>query len=140
MTRANRALIVVVVASLGLWGCAQGPANGPASVERVRALENKNAKLEDDFRAAVAVREQVKKKLASVEEQLEQLQAAAREREELKQQLTARIGERDAVQGQLEQVRKNLRSLLGQMEASNNSAAPTQPVTSVPAETPSGKS
>src|SRR2546429_9935501 len=83
VSRANRMLAVLVVASLGLWGCAQGPANN-GHVERLRGLETKIAKLEDDFRAAVVVRDQLRKKLTQAEEQkaqlgrqLEQLQAAA---------------------------------------------------------------
>src|SRR5262249_10674104 len=147
MSRANRALAVLVVASLGLWGCAQGPGNGSVSVERIRALETKNAKLEDDFRAAVTVRDQLKKKLVAVEEQreqldkqVEQLQVAVKEREELKQQLTARTGERDTVHTQFEQFRKNIRNLLGQAEAWNADARASPPVTSAPSEGPGGKS
>src|SRR5262245_43124173 len=129
MTRANKALAVLVISSIGLWGCAQGPANGPGAAERIRALENKNAKLEDDFRAAVAVRDQLRKKLSAAEEQrtqlgqeVEQLKPVARERDDLKQ-------ERDLIQTQLEQLRKGMRSLLGQAESASGGAT-TQPVTS----------
>jgi hypothetical protein len=147
MSRANRALAVLVVASLGLWGCAQGPGNGSVSVERIRALETKNAKLEDDFRAAVTVRDQLKKKAVALEgqreqleKQLEQLQLAVKERDDLRLQLTARTGERDTVQTQFEQFRKNIRNLLGQVEASNSETSNSRPVTSVPTEGPAGKS
>jgi septal ring factor EnvC (AmiA/AmiB activator) len=147
MIRAKRALAVLVVASLGLWGCAQGPGNGTVTVERVRALETKSAKLEDDFRAAVTVRDQLKKKLVALEEQrqqmekqVEQLQQAAREREELRQQLTARTGERDNVQTQFEQFRKNIRNLLGQVEAANTDVPAGPPVTAAPTQGPAGKS
>ena len=54
MSQAQKALSVLVVACLGLWGCARGAANGHASAERIRALENKIAKLEDDFRSVAA--------------------------------------------------------------------------------------
>jgi chromosome segregation ATPase len=134
MSRANRALSVLVVASLGLWGCAQGPANGPASVERIRALETKHAKLEDDFRATVTARDQVKKKLAAAEErqaqlaqQVGQLQEAAKERDQARQELTARTSERDNLQAQFDQFRKGIRNLLGQAEttpAAPSAAAP----------------
>jgi chromosome segregation ATPase len=117
-------LAILVVASIGLWGCARGPASGPGSVERIRALESKNAKLEDDFRAAAAARDQLKKKLTAAEEQraqlgqqLDQLQSLSRERDELRQQVTARTGERDALQNQIEQLRKSIRGLLGQVDA-----------------------
>ena len=143
MSRANRALGVLVVACLGLWGCAQGPANGSASSERLRALETKFAKLEDDFRAAVAVRDQLRKKLTAAEEQraqlsqqLEQLQAAVKERDELRHerdalqgQLTARTTERDAVQNQFESFRKGIRGLLGDVDHSTKAIPTSQPVT-----------
>jgi septal ring factor EnvC (AmiA/AmiB activator) len=139
MTRANRALAVVVVACLGLWGCAQGPTNGAANAERLRSLETKHAKLEDDFRAATAARDQLRKKLASAEEQraqlqqqVEQIQPAVQERDQLKTELTARIGERDGLQAQFDQFRKGIRSLLGQVEASTVKPA-ANPVTSTPA-------
>src|SRR5262245_10107625 len=147
MSRAKRAFAVLVVASLGLWGCAQGTGNGVVSVERMRALETKNAKLEDDFRAALTVRDQLKKKLVALEEQrehldkqVEQLQVAAKDRDDLRQQLTARTGERDNAQTQFEQFRKNIRNLLGQVEASNTDTPAGPPVTSVPSEGPGGKS
>jgi hypothetical protein len=136
-------LIVVVIASLGAWGCAQGPANGPTSAERIRALENKIAKLEDDFRAAVTVRDQLKKKLGVTEDeklklgqQVEQLQIVVKEREDLKLQLAARTTERDNLQVQYDQFRKGIKTLLGQSESPLSAS---QPVTAAALPTP-GKS
>ena len=133
MTRANKALALFMVAALGLWGCAQGPANGPAG-EKIKALESKCSKLEDDYRAVAAARDQLRKKAAELEEQrgklrqeLDQLQNLLKDREELKQQLTLRTTERDALQGQFDQFRKGIRSLLGQAEAAVPST-PAQPV------------
>src|SRR5438874_9398135 len=40
----------------GVWGCAQGPA-GSASVEKIKALEAKIARQDDDLRAAGAARD-----------------------------------------------------------------------------------
>jgi septal ring factor EnvC (AmiA/AmiB activator) len=124
MSRAQRALSVLVVACFGLWGCAQGAANGHANTERIRGLESKIAKLEDNVRAAVAVREQLRKQLAAGEhersglsQQVEGLQAAAKERDQLRQELASRTGERDGLQNQLDQLRKGIRTLLGQAEA-----------------------
>ena len=121
MTRANKALAVMIVAAFGLWGCAQGPGNG--SAERIKALETKCAKLEDDYRAVAAVRDQLRKKVTEVDElskkmraELDLLQPLTKENEEIKQQLLARTSERDSVQGQFDQFRKNIRSLLGQAE------------------------
>ena len=124
MSQAQKALSVLVVACLGLWGCARGAANGHASAERIRALENKIAKLEDDFRSVVANRDQLRKQLATAEQEqtrlgqeVEKLQAAVRERDDLRLQIVTRTNERDAVQSQFEQFRKGIRALLGQADA-----------------------
>jgi chromosome segregation ATPase len=145
MNRANKALVVMVVATLGLWGCAQEKNHGAGSA-RIRALESKNSKLEEDFRAVLAARDQVKKKLQAAEEQknqlgqqLEQLQAAAKERDELRQQVTLRVSERDALQTQFDQFRKGIRSLLGQADSVANAGA-SQPVTSAAKLKPEEKS
>jgi chromosome segregation ATPase len=149
MSRASKALAVLVVASLGLWGCAQGPSNGGVSLERVRALESKNAKLEDDFRAAVAVRDQLKKKVAALEDQrnqltqqIEQLAVAVKERDEARQLASARTNERDTLQGQIDSLRKGIRTLLGQADAAASAApaAPATPVTSAAEGQPGNKS
>jgi septal ring factor EnvC (AmiA/AmiB activator) len=133
MSRADKFLVVLVLASLGAWGCAQGPANNGQNAEKIKALETKIAKLEDDFKASVTIREQLRKKLAATEEdrghlaqQVEQLQAVVKDRDDLRQQLAARTGERDAIQTQFDQFRKGIRNLLGQAEP----AAAPQPVTS----------
>ncbi|HEY1861735.1 MAG TPA: hypothetical protein VGG61_15350 [Gemmataceae bacterium] len=115
MSRANKALVVLVVATLGLWGCAQGPGNG--SADKIKSLEDKVSKLEDDCKAVTSARDGVKKKLAALEEEY------TKKQQELDQQIVARTAERDSVQAQFEQFRKNLRTLLGQAEA----AAGTSP-------------
>jgi septal ring factor EnvC (AmiA/AmiB activator) len=133
----NKAFAILAVASLGLWGCAEGPTNRAANAERTKALEACNAKLEQDYRAAASNRDQLKKKLATaeaervlVQQELEQLKQAAKERDQLRQEVKVRLGEREAVQNQFDQFRKGIRELLGQMDAA---AAPTtgQPLTSV---------
>src|ERR1700687_2218733 len=58
MSRANKALVLLVVAALGLWGCAQGPAN---SAEKIKALEGKVVNLEEDYKAAASARDAIKK-------------------------------------------------------------------------------
>ena len=135
MSRAQKALSVLVVACLGLWGCTQGAANGHASAERIRALETKIAKLEDDFRSVVAIREQLRKQLTATEQertqlgqQVENLQAVVKERDDLRQQLATRTNERDSLQSQFDQFRKGIKSLLGQTETPG--ASNTAPVAS----------
>jgi chromosome segregation ATPase len=120
MSPANKALIVALIGTLGLWGCAKGPSNA-GTAERVKALEAKLMKLEEDFRAVASARDQVRQKLTVVEEQKNLLQ---KEREELKLQITTRTGERDALQVQYDQFRKALKDLLGQAEAKAFSSEP----------------
>jgi len=123
---AKRAVAILLLATLGIWGCAKGPGTSSASnAERIKALEAKNAKLEDDFRAAAAVRDQARKKLSTIEDEYrvvrteldQQLRSTTQERDELKQQLNSRTTERDAMVTQYEQFRKNIRELLGQADA-----------------------
>jgi septal ring factor EnvC (AmiA/AmiB activator) len=123
MNQAGKALVVFVIAAMGLWGCAQGPAGGP-SAERMRALESKVTKLEEDFRGAVAARDQLRKKLTTTEEekgqlakQVDQLILVAKERDELKQLLNTRTSERDMLQTQFSEFRKGIKTLLGQAES-----------------------
>jgi septal ring factor EnvC (AmiA/AmiB activator) len=131
MSRASKALIVLVVASTGLWGCAQGP----ASVERLKALEAKCAKLEEDGKAAADARDAAKKRVAALEEERTKLK---KDLEERTIQLTTRTNERDRLQGQFEQVRKGLKDLLGQSEAALGTQTP--PTTAVADATPGGNS
>jgi uncharacterized coiled-coil DUF342 family protein len=136
MSRTAKALTVVVVAALGLWGCAQG-ANSE-SAERIRQLENECKVLKEDYRSVAGARDRLRQQVADLEGERMQLQktveeqqalarekqALAKERDELAQQVSTRTSERDAVQGQLDQVRKGLRSLLGQAEAALGTPAP----------------
>jgi uncharacterized coiled-coil DUF342 family protein len=134
MSGVNKALVVAIVATLGLWGCARGPVNGPGAAERIKSLEYKVAKLEDDFRAAAAARDQVRKKL---DQEVARLQITVKERDDLRKQLTVRTTERDTVQTQYDQFRKGLRDLLGQMDAA--AAGTSQSITATAAVVP-GKS
>jgi septal ring factor EnvC (AmiA/AmiB activator) len=144
MTSAKTALTALIVALLGIWGCARSP--GGVDTDRVRSLEARSVKLEDDFRAAASARDQLRKKLAAAEEQErktrdeleQQLQTLTKERDELRQQIVVRTGERDAMSTQFEQFRKNLHDLLGQADATLSKPS-EQPVTSAKVTTP-GKS
>lgn len=145
MTGGSKAVVVALVATLGLWGCARGPASS-AGAERLRALEQKVAKLEDDFRAAAAARDVLRQKLAAADElrarleaQVAQLQVAVRERDELRKLFASRTAERDALQGQYDQFRKGIRDLLGQAEAAAT-VTPPQPVTAATLPLAPGKS
>jgi outer membrane murein-binding lipoprotein Lpp len=143
MVRGKYLMIAIVLATVGLWGCNQ--ANNGGQAERIRALETKIAKLEDDYRAAATVRDQARKKAQTLEEELAQVQKdfaahkkqaeadqeeaklVIKERNELRQIVESRTGERDVLQARCERLKKGLQSLLGQDEAAT--AAPPPPVT-----------
>ena len=132
MTRAGRTFTVMLVAALGVWGCARGPASHyAAQAERIRALENKCAKLEDDYRAVAGARDLARKRLSALEEQCDRLQkqvadhrAVVKERDGFRQQLEARTGERDLLQSRCDRMKKGLQSLLGQDDAMLSPATP----------------
>lgn len=125
MNRTHRALIVVVVASLGLWGCAQGNGKPVAnSEERIKALEAKYDRLEKDYKAVTVARGQAESRIAALEEERADLlkriaygQTVGRERDTLKVLVGTRTAERDAVTTQFEELRKGIRSLLGRVES-----------------------
>jgi predicted nucleic acid-binding Zn-ribbon protein len=138
MARANKALVVLVVAVVGLWGCAQRPA--PGGLERIKSLEAKIAKLEDDYKAAASARDQARKKLADAEEQRGKLQQdLEQQQQEFKQQVATRTAERDALQSQFESFRKGVRSLLNQADTAASALTPA-PALSATDAPPGGKS
>ena len=123
--------------SLGLWGCSTQK-NGAYNA-KIRELEARYAKLEEDYRVVVAGSEQFKKKLNVAETQrsdlekqrvalsteVEGLRGAVAERDEMKKQLAARTLERDNFQSQLTTFRSDLQSLLGRVDAAMNRDGPT---------------
>jgi nucleoid-associated protein YejK len=127
MLRGNHLAVVIVVATLSVWGCAQGN-SAATQAERIHALEARCSKLEDDYRAAVSVRDQARKKTTTLEEQLAQLQKdfaaqqenaklVVKERDELRQVVESRTSERDFLQSRCERLKKGLQNLLGQDDA-----------------------
>jgi phosphoglycerate-specific signal transduction histidine kinase len=140
MTCAKKALLVVALTTLlGLWGCTQSSPPNAGSV-RLRELEARNARLEDDYRAAVTARDQTRKKVNILEEQraqlaqqVEQLQCVAKERDEFRKQAVARTAERDLAQAQLVQFGRELQTLVQKIEQATQSNGSTPPVASAPA-------
>jgi hypothetical protein len=129
MTRGSKALIVLIVASLGVWGCARGPANQQSvQAERIKALEAKCGKLEEDYRSAAAARDQARRRLATAEEERD---LAAKERDQ-------RTGERDLLQSRCERLRKGLQNLIGQDDAMLHPAPAVVPAVSTTAEAGGG--
>lgn len=117
MPRHFKVLGFLFVVMLGLYGCAKGPTGSSAT----DASPAKVQRLEEDYRAAAAARDQFRQKLIAAEEQqakarqeLEETRAkAAAERDALKNEVKARAGERDAVNAQFETFRKSLKELIG---------------------------
>jgi septal ring factor EnvC (AmiA/AmiB activator) len=124
-------LVGVVVA---LNGCNRAVTPQPStSVERVRTLESRIARLEEDYRSAAATRDQARKQAAQLQEQKASLeQQLARitaeyeaNRETLAQEqnlLRQRTSERDLLNSRCERMKKGLQSLLG----ADDSASTTQ--------------
>ncbi|MCC6417888.1 MAG: hypothetical protein IT429_06515 [Gemmataceae bacterium] len=134
-------LVLLIVVTVGVWGCAQGTGPGPVSA-RIRDLEARYTKLEEDYRVTVAARDQARKTLAVLQQersgliqQIDRLRQVVKERDELRQQLVSRTGERDALHGQMIQFSKDLQSLLGRIDAATNNHVST-PVTSAAPELP----
>jgi len=149
MSRNGKALIVLMVAALGLWGCAQSPmSQATAHAERIRALEAKCVKLEDDYRAVASERDKLRKQTASLEtenvrlekvrlqmqKEVDHLRLVMQERDQLRQVVETRTTERDFLQGRCEKLKKGLQALIGQDDAMlPNTVNPAAPVTAVPA-------
>jgi chromosome segregation ATPase len=141
MVRGKYLLIALVLATLVLWGCNQG-GNSGGQAERIKSLEARCAKLEDDYRAAATVRDQARKKAQTLEEDLAQLQkdfaaqkkqreteqeeanVVTKERNELRQIVESRTSERDVLQTRCERLKKGLQNLLGQDEAATSAPPP----------------
>lgn len=124
MKRLIQGTLLAIVAAVGIWGCSSDPA-GQALAEKLRASEARHTRLEDDFRAVCATRDQYRRKATANEEALARVEVQARhivdlerQREELQGELKTRTDERDVAWGQYEQFRKGMRDLLGRAEAS----------------------
>ena len=132
MTCTKKALVVMMLTTLlGLWGCAQSSSPGTGSA-RLRELEAKTARLEDDYKTAVSARDQARRKVSGLEEQraqlvleVEQLQRVVKERDELKSLIAQRTAERDALQGNLIQFSHDLQNLAAKIELAGR--APSNP-------------
>ncbi len=156
---------VVLVVSLGLWGCARKPVENSQS-DRVRSLEGRCVKLEQDYRTVVQTRDKARRELAALEEEnarlhrevadraalvkerdqlrkvagererlARQLSQRTSERDDLRQQLAQRLAERDTVLSRYERLRKGLQGLVNQDDAPPPLLGPSSGV-SLPTSTP----
>jgi outer membrane murein-binding lipoprotein Lpp len=127
MKCSSRWLILgIAVSSFGLWGCAQNKA-GADHAAKLRDLEARHAKLEEDYQAVASANESFRKRLAAVEadrgqlvKKVEELRLVIRERDQLKQQVAVRTGERDSLHAQLVQFGRELQNLVGRVEAATS--------------------
>ncbi len=114
MPRAYRVIGFLLVIVLGAYGCTKAP------VSSFSAYAAKIQKLEADYQAAIAARDEVRTQLAAAHHQQAQLQRELNQlkvqRDSLQTQLTARTTERDALQLQYEKFRTTLKELLGHAE------------------------
>ena len=128
MNRISKPLIVLLVAAIGVWGCSQAnPGQSAAQAEQIKALQAKCNKLEDDYKAAAAARDQARKRVATLEDeraqiddQVAQLQKeieagklVTKERDDLRQQVDSRTGERDMLQTALRQAEEGVADAAG---------------------------
>ncbi len=134
MNRFNKALTILMVSFLGLWGCAQGPANSTAQADKIKALEGKCAKLEEDYRTKAVKLDGAQKQVAGLEQEktqleeqrgrmqkeLEQLKLVVKERDRLRQEVEMRTTQRDALQGRCDKLRAGIKSLMSEDDAMLN--------------------
>src|SRR4051812_31279962 len=112
MTKASPLyLAVILICAASLYGCTQQK-NGPASA-KMRDMETRYTKLEEDYRTVLAASEANRKKLTQLEadktelaKEVEELHKVVGERDDLRKQLQTRTGERDNLQVQLTQFRQ----------------------------------
>jgi TolA-binding protein len=138
MTKASPLFLALVFfCTAGMYGCTQQK-NGAASA-KIRDMETRYSKLEEDYRAVVATSEANRKKLAQLEVQkvelakeVEDLRVVVQERDDLRKdrddlrkKLATRTGERDTYQTQLTQFRQDLMSLVSRVDSTLAPPAPS---------------
>ena len=133
-------IAALLLCAMSLWGCNQQKSGTVAT--KIRELETRYSKLEEDYRTLHSANEQTRKRLGAVEKQraeletdktelTKQLEMTTSEREAFKTQVTQRTAERDAAQNNLAQFSKDLQALVGRIEATVNN--PSANTTIIPA-------
>jgi hypothetical protein len=133
MSRSRHAVGVLVIAVFGVWGCSRAPSTdsgSAATAEKLKAVETKLARLEDDFRATASARDQLSKRLIAAEEARTALQLEMNKELKAKDEaLQARTAERDQASNQLKSMKDGLRDLLTKMEdGPKPDGSPTVPI------------
>jgi chromosome segregation ATPase len=129
MTRT--AATLVIAGAVLAWGCGTKPTTAVTDPAKLKSLEARVAKLEAELSAAHAARDQAAARAKLAEEKLAKEIARGleveRERDGVRADLRVRLAERDALQGQFDGFRKNLRDLLGQADAAATVTPSTVP-------------
>ena len=133
---------VLLLSAMGMWGCNQQKTGAIST--KIRELETRYTKLEEDYRTLQAMGEQTRKRLTQAETQRaalekdkidlsKQLETATTAREKLQKQLSQRTVERDTAQTNLMNFSKDLQTLAGRVEAALNSSPESPAATIIPA-------
>lgn len=86
---------VVMVVSLGIWGCARKPVDRTAGNDRIRSLEGKCVKLEQNYRTVAEARDRARAEASRLQREVTDIEALTKERDELRQQAKEAIAQRD---------------------------------------------
>jgi septal ring factor EnvC (AmiA/AmiB activator) len=126
MTRAQKTFVLLFAAAIGSWGCSQSadPKTSSIHEKRIKAMEAKIDNLASECHAALEAREKAEQRVAdlekeksSLQKQLDVCKAAAKERDDLQTVVETRTCERDGYVAQLEELKKDIRSILTRVEA-----------------------
>lgn len=135
MTRIHKAILVLALTVVGVWGCAKPGSPAVASADKFKQLEARVVKLESDVLGAYAARDDFAKKLTQAQsasaalqvkltaaeelakKQMVQIAGVELERDGLQAKLKAKSTEREQVQAQFDSFRKTLKELVGAAEA-----------------------
>jgi hypothetical protein len=67
----NRNIFIAIVVTLGIWGCSQNPGPSPkVQAEKIKTLEERIAKMEDEHQALLSNRDQMKTRITALEKNL----------------------------------------------------------------------
>ena len=135
MPRFHQVIGIAVVTLVGVWGCSQAPSadSASATAEKLKSVEAKLARLEEDFRAAASARDQLSVKLHAAENARTALQAdvakLARDIKAKDDVIQTRTAERDQALDHLKMLKDGLKEILARVEDGPKSdGSPTVPV------------
>jgi hypothetical protein len=155
MTPKMKIAVFSVVVLLGAWGCQRAPSAPTRSQsDRLKVLEARCARIEEDYRAAASTRDRLRRQLALLDEQRQQEETTAHAQQEkimeleklLAQERAASkkkidellakeraatnkaIQEREALQARCDRLKVGLQELLGQDQEWTNTRGSDKPV------------